>query len=140
MIVELRDRLKETQSQMKKVFDLHHKDRKFGVGDWVYLHPQPYRQTSLSLQKNLKLSPKFYEPFKVIQRIGTVAYRLDLPAESHIQPIFHISALERQLGTNITSTQSSLPDVNEDDATLIPTPQAILDRRMKRRRQEVLVH
>lgn len=55
VLVELQDKLKESQSRMKKIFDLHHKDREFNVGDCVYLRLQPYRQTSLSLRKNLKL-------------------------------------------------------------------------------------
>lgn len=54
-------------------------ERKLSVGDWVYFKLQPYRQISLhSSHKIRKLSPKFYGPFEVIKKIGTVAYELDL--------------------------------------------------------------
>lgn len=57
----------------------------------MYLKLQPYHQTSVSLQKQLKLSIKSFRPFEVVQRIGQVAYKLALPATSKIHQVFHIS-------------------------------------------------
>jgi hypothetical protein len=51
----------------------------FQEGDWVYLRLQPYRHKYLASRKNLKLSPQFFGPFQVLQKIGTVAYKLALP-------------------------------------------------------------
>ncbi|XP_070005661.1 uncharacterized protein [Nicotiana sylvestris] len=51
----------------------------FQAGDMVFLKLQPYRQTSLALRRNLKLSSKFYGPYKVIAKVGQVAYKLELP-------------------------------------------------------------
>jgi len=61
------------------------------VGDWVFLHLWPYRQMSVALRKNIKLFPMYCWPFQVIQKIGEVAYKLDLPSSSQIYPVFHVS-------------------------------------------------
>ena len=84
----------------------------------------------------LKLSPKFYGPFKVLQRIAPVAYKLEFPTGSLIHPVFHISVLKKKIGA-ATTTQSRLPNVHDDGASLLPTPQAVLDRWMRKGRQEV---
>jgi hypothetical protein len=73
-------------------------EREFQEGDWVYLRLQPYRQKFVAMWKNLKLSPWFFGPFKILQRIGSVAYKLDLPSSSQIHPVFHVACLKLKLG------------------------------------------
>ncbi|RDY07162.1 hypothetical protein CR513_08762, partial [Mucuna pruriens] len=50
---------------------------------------EPYKMQSLAKRPNEKLSPRFYGPYRVQQRIGEVAYKLELPGEIKIHPVFH---------------------------------------------------
>lgn len=87
---------------MKWYADQRRSERELQVRDWVYLKLQPYRQTSIALRKHLKLCPKFYGPNKVLQRVGKVAYKLELPTNSLIHPVFHVSLLKKRIGQNVT--------------------------------------
>ena len=74
-------------------------DFQLEVGDLVLLKLQPYRQHSVSLRKNQKLGMHFFGPFEVVERVGQVAYKLELPEVAHIYPVFHISLLEKFQGS-----------------------------------------
>ena len=68
---------------MKQKADQHCNKRIFDVGDWAFLRLQPYKQMSLKqAKKDNKVSPMYYGPYKVLQNIGTMAYKLELPASS----------------------------------------------------------
>ncbi|KAJ3684022.1 hypothetical protein LUZ61_013186 [Rhynchospora tenuis] len=97
-IMELREQLKKSQDRMKKFADERRSERKFKVGDWVYLKLQPYRQVTLKGRSNQKLSPRYYGPFEVLEKNGGVAYKLNLPDGSMIHPVFHVSQLRLKLG------------------------------------------
>ena len=52
-----------------------------------------YNHTNKCLKqakKDNKLSPKYYGPYKVLQKIGTMAYKLELPASSQVHQVFHV--------------------------------------------------
>ena len=87
---------------MKQQTDQHRSERSFDVGDWVFLWLQPYKQMSLKkAKKDNKLSPKYYGPYKVLQKIGTMAYKLVLPASSRVHLFFHVSCLKKVIGKNL---------------------------------------
>jgi hypothetical protein len=74
--------------------------------------------------KNNKLSPKYYGPYKIMQKIGSVAYKLELPSSSKIHPVFHVSCLKKVIGNNIP-TQTILPELDEE-GRIILEPECIL--------------
>ena len=90
------------QNRMKQQADQHRSEIIFEVGNWVFLRLQPYKQMSLKqAKKDNKLSPNYYGPYKVLQKIGTMAYKLKLPASSRVHPVFHVSCLKNIIGDKI---------------------------------------
>ncbi|GKE48577.1 retrotransposable element Tf2, partial [Tanacetum coccineum] len=74
--------LKRAHDRMKSEADKHMTDREYMVGDWVYLKLQPHKQVTIRKGKQYKLSPKYYGPFQVVERVVQVAYKLKFPDSS----------------------------------------------------------
>ena len=125
----LKGHLHVAQERMKSQANKHRQDRSFVVGDWVYLRLQPYRQKTLAYKGKWKLSPRYFGPFKVIQKVRFVSYRLDLPPESKIHLIFHVSCLKLKLGQHVTPL-STLPLV-DDEGQVATESIAVLQTRTK---------
>ncbi|KAL8170542.1 hypothetical protein V2J09_022346 [Rumex salicifolius] len=115
---------------MKQVANAHRSNRVFSIGEWVYLKLQPYRQHSLKSRGPHKLLPKFYGPFKISDKVGSVAYTLELPSTKAIHNVFHVSQLK--LCTRPPSTINSLPQFLHDYGTS-KEPEEILERKMVKR-------
>ncbi|GMJ05745.1 hypothetical protein HRI_004243700 [Hibiscus trionum] len=113
---------------MKYYADKQRLERQFQVGDEVYLKLQPYRQSSIALRSNLKLAVRFYGPYKVIKKIGSVAYQLALPPTTKIHSVFHVSLLKKKIESR-TITSINPPEV-ADDGQLKIYPLQVLDKRM----------
>jgi hypothetical protein len=93
----LQQQLLRAQQRMKSQADKHRTERSFAVGEKVYLKLQPYVQSSVARRSNQKLSYKFFGPYKILQKVGTVAYKLDLPSGSQIHPVVHVSLLKKAI-------------------------------------------
>lgn len=114
---QLKHNLLTAQNRQKNQADKHRRDISYAVGDWLFVKLQPYRQLSLRLYRNQKLSQRYFGPFKVLKRIGTVAYKLDLPPSSRIHPVFHVSVLKKCIG-NPESQSIPLPLIDPNPSNL----------------------
>ena len=132
LLTTLKKNLERAHARMKKYYDQKHTDRSFEVGDLVYLKLQPYRQQSVNKRVFHKLSAKYYGPFEVLEKIGSVAYKLKLPAHAKIHNVFHVSLLKKKLGSEVT-VEAELPHLTEAGNT-IWKPEAVLQTRIVKRR------
>jgi hypothetical protein len=124
----IKQHLSVAQNRMKLKTDKHKIDRIFQVGDHVLLKLQPYTQSSLVNQPYPKLSYKFFGPYRVVERVGTAAYKLDLPERSQIHPVFHVSQL-KPFTPDYTPVYSDLP-VLVDFSQEQLLPEVILERQL----------
>jgi hypothetical protein len=109
---------------MKKAADKNRSERNFEVGDHVFVKLQPYVQSSLAPRANQKLAFRFFGPFPIVSKIGTVAYKLPLPPSSAVHPVFHVSQLKRAVGSSVAVAQ--LPDQLDG----LQIPEKVLQRRL----------
>jgi len=69
-------------------------------------------------KKDNKLPPNFYGPYKVLQNIGTMAYKLELPATSRVHPVFHVSCLKKVIGEKLP-VQTILLELDEEGKIIL---------------------
>jgi hypothetical protein len=127
---QLKKHLLKAQEQMAVYANKKRRDLSFQVGEWVFLKLRPHRQHSVARRINQKLAARFYGPFKIVERIGAVAYRLKLPADSKIHDVFHVSLLKKAVGAY--HSQGELPkELEVEEATDI-YPEEVLGSRIVR--------
>ena len=124
----LKHHLLRAQAKMKFQADKKRSDLQFHPGQQVLLKLQPYVQTSVANRPYPKLAFKYYGPYTVLARVGQVAYKLQLPPDSLIHPVFHISQL-KPFHPNYTPVYADLPKV-KDLSVMNTVPEAILERRL----------
>ena len=107
------------------------------MGDYVLLKVSPWKGV-IRFRKRGKLGPRYIGPYKVIARVGEVAYRLELPDE--LRPIhntFHVSQL-RKCVVDETSVIPLEDIVIDDKLNYVEKPIAILERKTKTLRNKVI--
>ena len=91
----VRERLKTAQSRQKSYADRRRRPLEFMVGDFIFLRVSPMRGVTRFGIKG-KLAPRFTGPFEITERVGPLAYRLDLPQLlSNVHNVFHVSMLRK---------------------------------------------
>ncbi|GJU28060.1 putative reverse transcriptase domain-containing protein [Tanacetum coccineum] len=130
-ISQIKDRLKVTRDRKKSYADKREKPLEFSVGDYVLLKVSPWICV-VHFGKKRKLAHRFVRPFKIIKKVGPVAYRLDLPEELNgVHDTFHVSNLKKCLAD--PTLQVPLNEIRVDaKLNFMEEPVEILEREFKK--------
>lgn len=126
---QIKERLKEAHDRKKSYVDAHRTNRKYEVGDQVFIRIKPNKST-IRFGKWTNLSPQFIGPFKVTKRVGPVAYCLALPPHLHkIHNVFHVSVLRHYIADQSHNLQWKELQVS-DEGIVSVEPLCILEHRV----------
>ena len=122
----IRQRLLTAQSRQKNYADVRCRPLEFEVEDHIFLKVMPKRGV-VKFGKRGKLSPRFIGPFEILERVGTVVYRLALPPSmTGVQEVFHVSMLWKYTPNPAHVVDWGQIEVNTD-GTFEEGPMCILD-------------
>ena len=136
----IKKRMKAAQDRQKKYADRRRRPLEFEIGDLVFVKVSPIKG-AIRFVKMGKLAPRYIGPFRVLERIGTVAYRIELPERmSGIHNVFHVSHLRKFVHDPSLVVE---PVVQEDlevepNLTVVRNPVQIVDRDEKQLRNKVV--
>ncbi|KAI3808258.1 hypothetical protein L1987_24207 [Smallanthus sonchifolius] len=127
----IRGNIRVARSRQKSYADKRRKPLEFQVGDMVLLKVSPWKGV-VRFGKKGKLAPRYVGPFKILDRVGKVAYKLDLPSElNNVHPTFHVSNLKRCLADE--NLHIPLDEVRIDEKMhFVEKPVEIMDREVKK--------
>jgi hypothetical protein len=131
-----RERLVQAQEQVKLFYDVKHTDVSFSIGDWVWVKLFHRPIASLPHQTKGKLAPRFYGPYQILEKIGEVAYKVQLPAGARIHNVFHVGVL-KAYHDNAPTEVPPLPQMLH--GLVLPTPAAVVRSRLARGCWQILV-
>ena len=132
----IQQRIQTAHSRQKSYYDKHKSQREFEVGSNVLLKVSPIRGVRRFGKKG-KLSPRFVGPFKILQKIGEVAYKLELPENMKgVHNVFHVSMLRKHLRDGSDEQILDTSDLALDpDVTFVQHPIKILARDVRKTRR-----
>ncbi|XP_052189880.1 uncharacterized protein LOC127799697 [Diospyros lotus] len=126
----IRARMKAAQDRQKSYADRRRRDLEFDVGDHVFLRVMPMRGVR-RFGVSGKLSPRYVGPFEILERVGSLAYRLALPPQlAHVHDVFHVSMLRKYVA-DPGHVIDYHPLVVQEDSSYIELPTNIVDRKEK---------
>ncbi|WVZ89819.1 hypothetical protein U9M48_036177 [Paspalum notatum var. saurae] len=129
--------LRRAQSRQKSHSDKRRRPLVFEEGDHVYLRVSPMKGVHQFGVKG-KLAPRYFGPFKIIERCGIVAYRLELPPHlAAFHDVFHVSQLKKCLRVPKKVVDTSQIQI-EPDLTYEEHPIKILDRKQRSTRRRAI--
>ncbi|GJZ70399.1 putative reverse transcriptase domain-containing protein, partial [Tanacetum coccineum] len=133
-IVQIKSHIQAARDRQKSYADVRRKPLEFQVGDKVMLKVSPWKGV-IRFGKRGKLNPRYIGPFKIIAKVGTVAYRLELPEKlSRVHSTFHVSKLKKCMADEPLAIP--LDEIQVDDKlNFIEEPVEIMDREVKRLKQ-----
>ena len=129
-IAQIRQRMAAARDRQKSYADKRRKPLEFQVGDRVLLKVSPWNGVVL-FGKRGKLNPRYVGPFEIIEKIGKVAYKLNLPAElGAVHNVFHVSNLQKCLSDENLIFPCKEPTIDER-LQFVKEPVEITDRDVK---------
>ncbi|GKE07826.1 putative reverse transcriptase domain-containing protein, partial [Tanacetum coccineum] len=133
-IIQIKKHIQAARDRQKSYADRRHKPSKFQAGDKVMLKVSPWKGV-IRFGKRGKLNPRYIRPFKILAKVGTVAYRLELPEQlSRVHSTFHVSNLKKCFSDEPLAIL--LDEIQIDDKlNFIEEPVKIMDREVKRLKQ-----
>ncbi|KAL1209439.1 hypothetical protein V5N11_033152 [Cardamine amara subsp. amara] len=127
--------MKEAQDRQKSYADKRRKELEFEVGDSVYLKMALLRGPNRSITAT-KLSPRYMGPFRVVEHVGPVAYRLELPEIMQaFHKVFHVSMLKKFLHRD-KEVLVEIPLDLQANMTVEARPLRVLDRKISELRRK----
>jgi hypothetical protein len=120
------ENLRIAQTRQKSYADNRRRPLEFEEGDHVYLKVSPIRGMRRFKVKG-NLSPRFIAPFKILKRVGEMAYQLELPNHlSDVHDVFHVSQLKKCL--HVLEERLPMEELSvQGDLTYTDHPVKILD-------------
>ncbi|GJS98358.1 putative reverse transcriptase domain-containing protein [Tanacetum coccineum] len=133
-IIQIKHHLQASRDQQRSYADKRRKPLEFQVGDKVMLKVSPWKGV-IHFGKREKLNPRYIGPFKILAKVRTVAYQLELPEKlSRVYCTFHVSNLKKCLSNKPLAIL--LDEIHVDDKlNFIEEPVEIMDRKVKRLKQ-----
>ncbi|GJT17372.1 putative reverse transcriptase domain-containing protein [Tanacetum coccineum] len=133
-IIQIKQRIQAARDRLKNYADLKHKPMEFQVGDRVMLKVTPWKGV-VCFGKRGKLNPRYVGPFKVLEKVGSIAYKLELPQElSRVHSTFHVSNLKKCYSDEPLAVPLDGLHIY-DKLHFMEEPVEIMDREVKRLKQ-----
>ena len=136
-----KDNLRLAQERQQQYANKHRRELTFEEGDKVLVNAVNINDPVQTNRPTRKLAPKFMGPYKIEKVISTTAYRLKLPHNLKIHPVFHVSMLKpykenlTDFNRDIPPPPEVIPETNEEEYEV----ETILDKKLMRRKPFYLV-